>query len=89
MDTAFTSEECAIIDALRACPESPLSELFPHDSELAVVSVADLLGMHPAAARRHLRQALQKIALAIGSDPTFLAAVADYYNVEANSTTHK
>lgn len=81
----FTAEERAIIDALRACPESRLSAEYPHHAELSTASCAALLGMHPAACRRLLRRALRKITLAIGTRPDLYAAVAAYYEQEANT----
>lgn len=88
MPDTFTAEERAIIDALRACPESRLSAEYPHHAELSTASCAALLGMHPAACRRLLRRALQNITLAIGSRPDVCALIALYYkDTEPDNTT--
>ena len=78
----FTTEELAIIQALRCCPESRLGREFPPTAELSLTSVALLLGLHPAAARRLLRRGLSALSLSIGADAELCRLIAHYYNIE-------
>lgn len=84
---SFTAEELAIIRELRCCPESRLGREFPPTAELSLASVALLLGLHPAAARRLLRRGLHTLSLSIGADAELCRLIARYYNLE--EPTHK
>lgn len=78
----FTAEELAIIQALRCCPESRLGREFPPTAELSLASVAVVLGLHPAAARRIFRRGLSALSLSIGADSELCRLIAQYYNIE-------
>ncbi len=78
----FTAEELAIIQALRCCPESRLGREYPPTAELSLASVALLLGLHPAAARRIFRRGLSALSLSIGADSELCRLIAQYYNIE-------
>ena len=78
----FTAEELAIVQALRCCPESRLGREFPPTAELSLASVAVVLGLHPAAARRLLRRGLSALSLSIGADSELCRLIAQYYNIE-------
>ena len=78
----FTAEELAIIQALRCCPESRLGREFPPTAELSLASVAVVLGLHPAAARRIFRRGLSALSLSIGADAELCRLIALYYNIE-------
>lgn len=78
----FTAEELAIVQALRCCPESRLGREFPPTAELSLASVAVVLGLHPAAARRIFRRGLSALSLSIGADSELCRLIAQYYNIE-------
>lgn len=78
----FTAEELAIVHALRCCPESRLGREFPPTAELSLASVAVVLGLHPAAARRIFRRGLSALSLSIGADSELCRLIAQYYNIE-------
>ena len=78
----FTAEELAIIQALRCCPESRLGREFPPTAELSLASVAVVLGLHPAAARRIFRRGLSALSLSIGADAELCRLIALYYYIE-------
>lgn len=78
----FTAEELAIIQALRCCPESRLGREFPPTAELSLASVAVVLGLHPAAARRIFRRGLSALSLSIGADAELCRLIDLYYNIE-------
>lgn len=77
----FTPEERAIIAALRCCPESRLGQEFPPAAELSLASVAALLGLHPAAARRLFRRGMAAVQLSIGADEELCHLISQYYNL--------
>ncbi len=75
----LTAEECAIVDALRCCPESKLSEVCPVHAPLPVALVAYFEGMTERRVRRLLHLSLRRLAVEIGRDPELMELVSDYY----------